>query len=179
MAPCNPTTFQRAILSEQDIVNSRCPCRESDSGINIAYSLWQKNLITCITPSHVWMPSLLFTGMVPSPDSIFVRNCPRAFLKRLRKKIEMRIWVEWVVNGALFEFCIQTDSDAYRRQYHLRVDWIFGHRHMVLCLWTDETWCHHGFYTADFVARVEQKLNLLQYLKFGRMKHRAMESIQA
>lgn len=59
-APCKPKTFQRAILSEQDIVRSRWP--------------W-------MTPSQVWMPSLLFTGMVPSPDSILVRNWPRAFLE--------------------------------------------------------------------------------------------------
>lgn len=38
-------------------------------------------LLTCMTPSHVWMPSLLLTGIVPSPDSIFVRNWPRAFLQ--------------------------------------------------------------------------------------------------
>lgn len=32
------------------------------------------------------MPSLLFTGIVPSPDSIFVRNCPRALLEtKLRR----------------------------------------------------------------------------------------------
>lgn len=38
------------------------------------------SLLTCRTPSQVWIPSLDFTGIVPSPDSIFVRNCPRAFL---------------------------------------------------------------------------------------------------
>jgi hypothetical protein len=37
-------------------------------------------MFTCKTPSQVWIPSLDFTGIVPSPDSIFVRNCPRAFL---------------------------------------------------------------------------------------------------
>ena len=30
------------------------------------------------TPSQVWIPSQLFTGMVPSPDSILVRNWPLA-----------------------------------------------------------------------------------------------------
>ena len=47
-----------AILSLQDMVSSRSPCR---------------------TPSHVWTLALERTGMVPSPDSIFVRSCPRAF----------------------------------------------------------------------------------------------------
>ena len=37
------------------------------------------NLDPCMTPSHVWMPSLDFTGIVPSPDSIFVLNWPLAF----------------------------------------------------------------------------------------------------
>lgn len=37
------------------------------------------NLSPCSTPSQVWMVLLDLTGMVPSPDSIFVRNCPRAF----------------------------------------------------------------------------------------------------
>lgn len=57
-APCNPNTFHLHILSEHAIVRSRCP--------------W-------MIPSHVCMPSLLFTGIVPSPDSIFVRKIPRAF----------------------------------------------------------------------------------------------------
>ena len=47
-----------AILSLQDMVSSRSPCS---------------------TPSHVWTLALERTGMVPSPDSIFVRSCPRAF----------------------------------------------------------------------------------------------------
>ena len=34
----------------------------------------------CMTPSQVWMPSLDLTGIVPSPDSILVLNCPLAFL---------------------------------------------------------------------------------------------------
>lgn len=47
-----------AILSLQDMVSSLSPCS---------------------TPSHVWMVLLDLTGMVPSPDSILVLNCPRAF----------------------------------------------------------------------------------------------------
>lgn len=47
----------RAILSLQDMVSSRSPCS---------------------TPSHVWMLAFERTGIVPSPDSIFVRSCPRA-----------------------------------------------------------------------------------------------------
>ena len=47
-------------LPEQDIVNNLDP--------------WS-------TPSQVWIESDDFTGIVPSPDSIFVRNWPRAFLK--------------------------------------------------------------------------------------------------
>lgn len=47
----------RAILSLQDMVSSLSPCS---------------------TPSHVWMPAFERTGMVPSPDSIFVRSWPRA-----------------------------------------------------------------------------------------------------
>lgn len=62
---------------------------------------------------------------------------------------------------AIEESHIQTDSDAYRRQYHLRVDWKFWHRHMVPCLWTDGIWCYLEFYTADLVARAEQKWSLL------------------
>lgn len=31
------------------------------------------------TPSQVWIPSELLTGMVPSPDSILVLSWPRAF----------------------------------------------------------------------------------------------------
>lgn len=38
-------------------------------------------VLTSRTPSQVWMPPLLFTGMVPSPDSIFVRSCPLACLQ--------------------------------------------------------------------------------------------------
>lgn len=48
-----------AILSLQDMVSSLSPWR---------------------TPSQVWMVLLERTGMVPSPDSILVRSCPRAFL---------------------------------------------------------------------------------------------------
>lgn len=48
----------RAILSLQDMVSSRSPCS---------------------TPSHVWMLACDRTGIVPSPDSIFVRSCPLAF----------------------------------------------------------------------------------------------------
>lgn len=36
-------------------------------------------LLTCKTPSQVCMMAFL-TGMVPSPDSIFVLNCPRDIL---------------------------------------------------------------------------------------------------
>lgn len=46
-----------AILSLQDMVSSLSPCN---------------------TPSHVWMVVVERTGMVPSPDSIFVRSCPLA-----------------------------------------------------------------------------------------------------
>lgn len=38
------------------------------------------SLSPCSTPSQVWMVLLDLTGMVPSPDSILVLNCPRAFL---------------------------------------------------------------------------------------------------
>lgn len=47
----------RAILSLQDMVSSLSPCS---------------------TPSHVWRLALDRTGIVPSPDSIFVRSCPLA-----------------------------------------------------------------------------------------------------
>lgn len=47
----------RAILSLQDMVSSLSPCS---------------------TPSHVWMLAFDRTGIVPSPDSIFVRSCPLA-----------------------------------------------------------------------------------------------------
>lgn len=58
--PCRPRTHQRATLSEHDIVRRRSPC---------------------ITPSQVCSKLLqFFTGIVPSPDSIFVRSCPRANL---------------------------------------------------------------------------------------------------
>lgn len=52
-------TANLAILSLQDMVSSLSPWR---------------------TPSHVWIVLLERTGMVPSPDSILVRSCPRAFL---------------------------------------------------------------------------------------------------
>lgn len=48
-----------AILSVQDMVMSCSPSN---------------------TPSHVWAALWHRTGMVPSPDSIFVRRCPRYFL---------------------------------------------------------------------------------------------------
>ncbi len=48
---------RRSNEPEHDIVNNRAPC---------------------MTPSHVWMPSDDLTGIVPSPDSIFVRSWPRA-----------------------------------------------------------------------------------------------------
>lgn len=48
-----------AILSLQDMVSSLSPWR---------------------TPSHVWMVLPELTGIVPSPDSILVRSCPRVFL---------------------------------------------------------------------------------------------------
>lgn len=38
MAPCSPTTFHRAILSEHDIVSSRCPYKEPRPVINITNS---------------------------------------------------------------------------------------------------------------------------------------------
>lgn len=46
-----------AILSLHDIVSSLSPCN---------------------TPSHVWIVVVERTGIVPSPDSIFVRSCPLA-----------------------------------------------------------------------------------------------------
>lgn len=51
-------TSYLAILSLHDIVSSLSPCR---------------------TPSQVWIVLLVRTGIVPSPDSILVRSCPRAF----------------------------------------------------------------------------------------------------
>lgn len=57
-APCKPRTFQRKILSLQDMVRSRSPC-------------W--------IPSHVGTMSLDSTGMVPSPAQE-----KKAFLQRVR-----------------------------------------------------------------------------------------------
>jgi hypothetical protein len=57
--PCIPSTFHLATLSLQDMVSRRSPC-------NI--------------PSHVCVIPVGLTGIVPSPDSIFVLNWPRAFL---------------------------------------------------------------------------------------------------
>lgn len=68
MAPCIPTTFQRAILSEHDIVSSRCPCTEQKSAheycnMNRAYeATYLYDAIPClnaITALH-WYCS--FTG---------------------------------------------------------------------------------------------------------------------
>lgn len=56
---CGGQKTDLAILSLQDMVSSLSPWR---------------------TPSHVWMVVPERTGMVPSPDSILVRSCPRAFL---------------------------------------------------------------------------------------------------
>lgn len=78
-------------------------------------------------------------------------------------EIKIRI-VHCFVLCQLSKFHIQTDSDAYPRQCHLRVDWRFWHRHKELCLWTDEIWCCLGFYTVDLVARAEQKWSPLQCL---------------
>lgn len=57
--PWIPRRFQRAILSLHDMVRSLSPC---------------------ITPSQVCTPTAILTGIVPSPDSIFVLSCPLAFL---------------------------------------------------------------------------------------------------
>ena len=46
---------RRHNLPEHDMVSSLDPCK---------------------TPSQVWTPAEDLTGIVPSPDSIFVRSCP-------------------------------------------------------------------------------------------------------
>lgn len=53
----NHAVSHLAILSLQDMVSSLSPCK---------------------TPSQVWIVVVERTGMVPSPDSIFVRSCPLA-----------------------------------------------------------------------------------------------------
>lgn len=52
------------------------------------------NLSPCSTPSQVWMVLLDLTGMVPSPDSILVLNCPRAFRLGCLSPWSERPWEE-------------------------------------------------------------------------------------
>lgn len=62
---------------------------------------------TINTPSQVWIPSLLFTGIVPSPDSIFVRNWPLARLLGCLSMDSFSSWGEKILaspQGAVFMY---------------------------------------------------------------------------
>lgn len=88
----NHSVSHLAILSLQDMVSSLSPCN---------------------TPSHVWIVVVERTGMVPSPDSIFVRSCPLA----LRFGC-LSPWSKWqkslTISWETFWKCF-TDSITIRR----------------------------------------------------------------
>lgn len=88
----NHSISHLAILSLQDMVSSLSPCN---------------------TPSHVWIVVVERTGMVPSPDSIFVRSCPLALRFGCRSP-----WSKWqkllTISWEAFSKCF-TDSITIRR----------------------------------------------------------------
>lgn len=101
-----------AILSLQDMVSSLSPWR---------------------TPSHVWMVLLERTGMVPSPDSILVRSCPRAFL--------FGCLSPWSETG------VQAKTDTYSKRHILTQSNLHrGHTELVQpCFHSSALTLHSGF----------------------------------
>lgn len=104
------------------------------------------------------MQLLFFTGIVPSPASIFVRRRPRAILHK---------WLEshrGIANG--LHRMILTDLDVYRCESQFCLVKKYAHLHKVAYQWTDGIECLLWACKVDQALRHAQKLNRLLCLSF-------------